>query len=771
MQICVATQMTNSILSNTARPTLLIVLNVVSFFLSHRKKIGAAAVQHGYRVVVCAAKDVEVFELQSMGIEFLELPNTRGRTIGLADFLYMLKIWRVYRELRPSVVHLVSPKSILFGGLMARLCRIPSVLLAFSGLGSSFVGNTLAEEIRRFLILCCFKLVVRHSGAFSIFQNSNDQRVIERIAGRSITPSILLSGSGVDLQHFFPSVSPSRTSLTITFASRLLAEKGLADFIAAAQILRDRGVAVSMQVVGQIDEYNQPEQNRTLLESAVAEGTVIYLGAFSDISQVLKETEIFCFPSYYGEGLARVLLEASASGLPVVTTDHPGCREAIIEGTTGLLVPIHRPDKVADALERLVNDKELRETMGQEARKFAEANFSLDTVVQAHLKIYGDLVRRPKKKNVIFVINSLEFFISHRLPVALAAQECGYAVHVASPGRPAYISDSMKSFAFHEVSVSRGGQNIIKELGLLFSLIRLFLKIKPGLVHLVTIKPVLYGGLAARITGVGAVISAVSGLGTVFLASTWKNKIRLHAIKALYQIAFRHQNIQIIFQNKDDAAILEKATKFHPEKAVFIRGSGVALDAYPYVKEPSGRPVVVMASRLLKDKGVGEYIAAARLLKQRAVDVDIRLIGSIDPDNPTSVTEKDLREWSSEGIVQIMGHRNDIAHQYAHANIVCLPSYREGLPKGLVEAAACGRAVVTTDVPGCRDAIIPEKTGLLVPVKDPESLANAIIQLTEDEPLRHQMGRAGRALAEEAFALEKIVGQHMDVYRKLIRNG
>ncbi len=175
-----------------------------------------------------------------------------------------------------------------------------------------------------------------------------------------------------------------------------------------------------------------------------------------------------------------------------------------------------------------------------------------------------------------------------------------------------------------------------------------------------------------------------------------------------------------------------------------------------------------MAARLLKDKGVLEFVNAARLLKQRGLSVEMRLIGSPDPGNPTSVTQQELDQWAAEGAVELLGYRKDIAAQYAAANIICLPSYREGLPKSLVEAAACGRAVVTTDVPGCRDAITPDVTGLLVPVKDAVALADAIQALIEDPELRNKMGLAGRVLAVEAFAIEKIVEQHMDIYQELL---
>jgi glycosyltransferase involved in cell wall biosynthesis len=205
------------------------------------------------------------------------------------------------------------------------------------------------------------------------------------------------------------------------------------------------------------------------------------------------------------------------------------------------------------------------------------------------------------------------------------------------------------------------------------------------------------------------------------------------------------------------------------EDSRLIRGSGVDLLDCPFVPEPQGTPVVVMAARLLKDKGVFEFVESARLLQDRGVGVEMKLIGSSDPGNPNSVTKEDLDRWKKEGIVQVLGFRKDVTAQYATANIVCLPSYYgEGLPKSLVEAAACGRAVVTTDHPGCRDAIVPCETGVLIPVKDPIALADVIERLIEHPNLRQEMGKAGRCLAEEVFSIDKIVEQHLEIYSDLL---
>jgi glycosyltransferase involved in cell wall biosynthesis len=371
-----------------------------------------------------------------------------------------------------------------------------------------------------------------------------------------------------------------------------------------------------------------------------------------------------------------------------------------------------------------------------------------------------------KRPLLLFVANDVGYFISHRLPLAEAARAAGWDVAVACTGDGALLV--ARGFAHHPVPVARGTAGLPGELRALAALARLFRRLRPTLVHLVTLKPVLYGGIAARLTGVPAVVSAVAGLGFLFTGGGGPRAAAIRAVVVpLFRVAFGHRNQRIIFQNRADLEQLLGATDFDDRKAIVIRGSGVDLGSYPSLPEPDGPPVVAMASRLLRDKGVGEFVAAARLLRARGVAARFWLIGAPDPANPATFSAAQVEAWQAEGIVECLGQRGDVAALYARAHVIALPSYREGLPKALVEAAASGRAVVTTDVPGCRDAVEPGVTGLLVPPRDAPALAAAIEQLLADGAQRQRMGRAGRALAEREFRIERIVAAHLDVYHGL----
>ena len=373
------------------------------------------------------------------------------------------------------------------------------------------------------------------------------------------------------------------------------------------------------------------------------------------------------------------------------------------------------------------------------------------------------------KKKLLFIVNVDWFFLSHRVPIALKAIEQGYEVHLlcAITDNADYLEQL--GLIVHPFSFSRSGKNIITELLCITNLYRQLKHIKPDLLHLVTIKPVLYGGIVARLAKVPSVVSAISGLGFLFVERDgMKARVFRCAILFLYRLAMGHSNQRVIFQNPTDMNALLVAGGVQKDKVRMICGSGVDLNRYTMSPEKAGVPVVIMASRLLKDKGVLEFVEAARIIRGKGLDVHFQLIGEPDPGNPESVSTKLVSSWAESGVVKCLGFRSDVEGLFSRAHIVVLPSYYgEGLPKVLIEAAACGRAIITTDMPGCRDAIEPNVSGILVPVQDVVSLVKAIEYLVGKKKLRQQMGRAGRSLAEREYSIDKVISAHFDVYHEL----
>jgi glycosyltransferase involved in cell wall biosynthesis len=368
---------------------------------------------------------------------------------------------------------------------------------------------------------------------------------------------------------------------------------------------------------------------------------------------------------------------------------------------------------------------------------------------------------------VLFVANVAWFFVSHRLPLALAARRAGYDVHVAAnpDGADPIVASGLP---FHPLPVVRSATGIWNDLALLRSLAELYRSLRPELVHHVTLKPVIYGSLAARRTAVPWVVNAVSGMGTLALASGTRAHVRRAVVRPLLRLGSNRANVRVIFQNPEDRADYVAAGLVQPDRAVLIPGSGVDLEEFHPSPEPPGVPVVMLPARVIYDKGVGEFVEAARLLRTRGVEARFVLVGGLDPHNATEVAADTVQQWVAEGIVEWWGHRADMAAALREAAIVCLPSYREGMPKALLEAAAAGRAIVTTATPGCRDCVEAGRSGLLVPPRDAPALAEALHSLLADPARRAAFGIAGRALAERAFGLQLVIDRHLDLYGSLV---
>lgn len=376
------------------------------------------------------------------------------------------------------------------------------------------------------------------------------------------------------------------------------------------------------------------------------------------------------------------------------------------------------------------------------------------------------------KLKLLFVVNVDWFFLSHRLPIALEALRQGYEVHIATTFTDKTKALQDQGFVTHHLTLDRSGSGLWTVSYEAWQIYRLFKDVKPDVVHLVTIKPVLFGGVVARFARVPAVVSAISGLGLVFVAKGLKATVRRWMVTSLYRWALGHHNQKVIFQNPDDLTYLARHAHLSNRKVIIIRGSGVDLSHYRVTPFSSGAPVILFAARLLVDKGIREFVQSSQILRQRglsAKDARFVIVGKPDAANPASLCADELAQWAENNLVELWGYRTDMPQVIGAAHLVVLPSYYgEGLPKVLIEAAACGRAVITTDHPGCRYAIEPNKTGLIVPIKNALALAEAIEYLIKNADIRERMGASGRAFAEKEFAIEKTVTEHMEIYKKLL---
>jgi len=371
-------------------------------------------------------------------------------------------------------------------------------------------------------------------------------------------------------------------------------------------------------------------------------------------------------------------------------------------------------------------------------------------------------------RRLFIVVNDGRFFLSHRLLLAKSAQNQGYDVHVLTRHDGACRLIEQEGLGFYAVPFSRSGMHIGHELRVLWRLITLYRKHRPDIVHHVTVKPILYGGIAACVTGVPAVVNAVSGLGYVFISTTVSSSLTRLAVKWLYKRVFRHWNNKVIFQNPEDRKQFSCERIVDEEKTALINGSGVDLSVFVATQPSDGIPIVILPARMLWQKGVKEFVEAARLLRGEGMDARFALVGDVDSGNRAAIPLSQLQAWQKEEAVEWWGWRSDMPAVLTSAHIICLPSYREGFPKVLMEAAACGRPIVTTDVPGCRGSV-KNGNGLLVPPGDIVALAEALRLLVGDLTMQENMGKRSRELAEAEFSVDRIVAQTLQLYDELLQ--
>jgi glycosyltransferase involved in cell wall biosynthesis len=368
---------------------------------------------------------------------------------------------------------------------------------------------------------------------------------------------------------------------------------------------------------------------------------------------------------------------------------------------------------------------------------------------------------------LLIVISNGSFFLSHRLPIAIAARKAGFEVALACPTDSSRERILAHGFDQINFGMRRRGATVFSEFATLVGIGRAIRLYQPDVIHFVTSKPIIYGGLVARCMGIPAV-SSISGLGYVFTGSG----LRLTLMRALvvlgYRLSLSRRRSIAIFQNSSDLGLFRKLGILKRGGFRLILGSGVDLEAIRPAQLPEGPTVVALPARLIRDKGVAEFVEAARILRGEGMDCVFRLIGDPDLGNPTSVTAQELADWQAEGVVEVLPYTKDIAAELARCHIVALPSYREGFPKTLIDAAAAGRACAASDVPGCKDAVVVGQTGILFPARDGRAMAEALRPLIADRHRQAVMGAAARAHAEACFAIDDVVSKNLEVYKKLV---
>jgi glycosyltransferase involved in cell wall biosynthesis len=382
------------------------------------------------------------------------------------------------------------------------------------------------------------------------------------------------------------------------------------------------------------------------------------------------------------------------------------------------------------------------------------------------------LLRRDGQPvTILFLVTEDWYFWSHRLPVARAARDAGARVILATRVEKLRGAIERERFELVALPWRRRSHNLWNEMRALVGIIALYRRVRPDIVHHIAVKPVVYGGIAARLAGARAQVNALAGLGYVETSRQLRARVLRGVFNAVLRFAWSGPRVHVIVQNPDDVEALSRTRLLDASHIHLIRGSGVDVARFTPSPEPPSLPVrVVYAGRLLWSKGVRELFDAAREFRNRR-DVEIVLVGSPDPENPESVPAATVQAFVRKGLVSHVDWTDDMATVWRGAHIAVLPSYREGLPKALLEAAACARAIVATDVPGCREIARDGVNALLVPVRDAHALAAAIEKLAGDAALRARLGAAGREIVVKEFAESIVVRETLELYRSLCEEG
>lgn len=373
---------------------------------------------------------------------------------------------------------------------------------------------------------------------------------------------------------------------------------------------------------------------------------------------------------------------------------------------------------------------------------------------------------------LLYVVNDTGFFLSHRLPIACRALKEGWEIHVAAPHHDANISKIQAlGFTFHPISLKRRSYNLFQEWKTIQNLITLYRTLNPHMIHHITIKPILYGGLAARWVRHKRVIHAITGLGTVFSQRGWKITCLRHMISLWYRRICSPETWRVIFQNDDDAHYFTSNQLLRSDQARVIRGSGVDITIFKPMKEPLEGPVtVLLAARMIENKGVRDFVEASNYMLDNGT-IRFVLVGAPDPENPTSISTRELEYWDySDDYPNLFWwkQQENMLSIFQQSHIVCLPSHGgEGVPKVLIEAAACGKPLIATDVPGCRDIVQHKENGYLIPTHSSDHLASYIEELFLYPEIRARMGQAGRLLVEKHYAKEIVETQTLELYRAM----
>lgn len=743
--------------------------------INFRGELLAALVSEGWCVLALAPRGSSQVhrQIHDIGVQFSELALVRDKISLEEDYRLFLQLRSVFRHFRPAVTLAYTAKPVIYSGLALRRLGCAYCPL-ITGLGYGFGNESIKQKVLASLMTRLYRQALKRA-ATVIFQNQDDRELFfsRKIVSRHSRTQVV-NGSGVNLSRFVPEPLPKK--LEFLLVARLLEAKGIRQFVEAARIIRSTHPTVNFVIVGE-PASGQGGVRRSDVERWRDEGVIEYVNFLDDVRPAYAKASVFVLPSYYREGIPRSILEAMAMGRPVITTDTPGCRETVQPGLNGFVVPPKDTAALVRAIRTFVDQPSLVASMGSESLRIAREKFDVRKVNKAMLQAMGVEREQPQSQNgsnaslgerrgrvansentVAIVSVYARSLVSFR--GALIRDLCSRhaRVYALAPDYDHQSREQVKALGAEPIDhcLNRTGLNVAQDIWASYKLVLLLRELRPNVVLSYYIKPVIFGTLAATLARVPHRVAMIEGLGSVFTVSSrtesMLSKLLRVGVIGLYRVALG-QTQTTIFLNPDDQREFVDRGIVQVDKSTVLGGIGIDLSEWTFA-EPIVDPLTfIFVGRLLRSKGLLEFVEAARIVKTKSPAAHFVILGDIDT-KLDALSQDEISQWVDDGLVSWPGHV-DVKPWLARASVFVLPSYREGVPRSTQETMAMGRPVITTDVPGCRETVEAGVNGFLVPVRNAQALAEAMMRFVHNPALIATMGLASRRIAEEKFDVRK----------------
>lgn len=765
-------------MKNKSQKTIIITANCTWYLYNFRYELLKELKKLNYRLILIAPEDKYIIKIKKFFYRTHNLFLKRGSINPINEFLSIIHIYSLFLKYKPDLVHNFTIKPILYSSIALIPINKTFIINHFTGLGPSFRNSNIIINIINYFLNPIYKNILNKEKTTNIFHNKSDSDLLYKKGILNKNNIKIIAGSGVDAEHFRRDVLKKNynNQINILFPGRIIKEKGIIELVAACKDLWSDGYKFKLNINGRIDLENKSSLNANELKVLSKSKNIIIKGYSENMKSVYLKTDIVVLPSWR-EGLSKALLESASIGLPIITTDTPGCREVVKDNYSGLLVPVKSKEAIKIALKKLISDYKLGNYYGNNARKNVLKNYTVENINNQIINTYKNLIPESNKsKKLLYLITEDWFFYSHFLERALAAKKKGYEILVCgNENKHKEIIESY-GFTFKKVKFNRRSMNPFYELKIFIDIYFIYKNLKPDLVHHIAAKPIIYGSIAAKFNDIKSVINAPTGLGYVFSSNSIKAIILRPIVKILYKLMLNsHKGInfknKVIFENNDDLKYFLKLNAINKRDSCVIRGAGVKVKKRLSNKKiKRKKPVITLLARMLKDKGIYEFIAAVKKLKEKNIKATFILAGDVDIKNPSSININHLRKWNQANIVNWLGWVDNVDKLLQKTDILCLPSYREGLPKALLEGAALGLPIVTTNAVGCRDVVKHGINGYLVPIKDSENLSKALEKLIKNKEIREKMGKESLRIVKENFESSIIIDQTLKIYKDMASN-